>query len=230
MTDVEIRAVLVGKVAPFGPAGRSSAIAKTPVDSPRAVGPDGFLDDEQADRVNHGGRDKAIHHYPLDHHPVWREELGTAVPLLGNPGAFGENIATRDLTEADVCIGDRFRAGGVVLEVAQARQPCWKLNHRFGVPDMAKRVQTTGRTGWYYRVLETGEIAPGDRLSLIDRPHPHWSLARLLHVLYVDTMNRDALAEMAELSVLAQGWRTLAARRLERNAVEDWDGRLKGKE
>ncbi|MBK3736242.1 MOSC domain-containing protein [Azospirillum brasilense] len=227
MTETTITAVLVGKAAPFGPPGRTSAIAKSPVDGPRAVGPEGFLDDEQADRRVHGGPDKAIHHYPLDHHPAWRDELGGDVPLLGQPGAFGENLATLGLTEADVCVGDRFRAGTALLEVAQARQPCWKLNHRFAVPDMAKRVQTTGRTGWYYRVPEPGVIGPGDRLALVDRPYPQWTLARLLHVLYVDTQNREALAEMAALPVLAQSWRTLAERRLTQG-VEDWSKRLNG--
>ena len=205
MTDIPITALMVGKPAPFGPPGRESAIAKTPVDGPLEVGPEGFLLDGQADRKNHGGPEKAIHHYPLDHHASWRKDLGPEVPHLGNPGAFGENIATSGLTETEVCIGDHFRAGTVLLQVAQGRQPCWKLNHRFGVPDMAKRVQNTGRTGWYYRVLETGRIAPGDRLTLIDRPQPDWPLARIAALLYRDTMNRTALAEMAELPELAEG-------------------------
>lgn len=228
MIDRTIDAVLLGKAVPFGPPGRSSAIHKTPVDGPRAVGPEGFRDDEQADRRVHGGPDKAIHHYPLDHHAAWRAELGSGTPWLGTPGAFGENIATHGITEADVCLGDRLRAGTALLEVAQARQPCWKLNHRFGVPDMARRVQTTARTGWYYRVIEDGLIGPGDRLALIDRPCPGWPLARLLRVLYVDTLDRAALAEMAALPALAQSWKTLAERRLERRAVEDWNGRLTG--
>lgn len=228
MIDLPIFAVLTGKAVPFGPPGRTSAIHKTPADGPRAVGSNGFLDDEQADRQVHGGPEKAIHHYPLDHHAVWRAELGGDVPHLGNPGAFGENIATQGITEADVCLGDRLRAGTALLEVAQARQPCWKLNHRFGVPDMAKRVQTTARTGWYYRVIEDGAIGPGDRLTLLDRPCPAWPLARLLRVLYVDTLDREALAEMAALPALAQGWKTLAERRLARGAVEDWTGRLNG--
>ncbi len=228
MIDRAIDAVLLGKTVPFGPPGRRSAIHKTPVDGPRAVGPNGFLDDEQADRRVHGGPDKAIHHYPLDHHAAWRAELGSGTPWLGTPGAFGENIATHGITEAEVCLGDRLRAGTTLLEVAQARQPCWKLNHRFGVPDMAKRVQSSARTGWYYRVLESGMIGPGDRLTLIDRPCPGWPLARLLRVLYVDTLDRAALAEMAALPALAQSWKTLALRRLERHAVEDWDGRLTG--
>lgn len=228
MTETRIRTVLLGKTAPFGPPGRTSAIAKAPVDGPRAVGPNGFLDDEQADRRVHGGPEKAVHHYPLDHHTAWRAELGDGAPLLGEAGAFGENLSTLGLTEDGVCVGDLFRAGTALLQVAQARQPCWKLNVRFGVPDMARRVQTTGRTGWYYRVLEPGRIGPGDTLTLLERPHPDWPLTRLLHVLYVDTLNREALAAMAALPVLAESWRTLASRRLERGAVEDWNGRLTG--
>ncbi|SMH53646.1 MOSC domain-containing protein [Azospirillum agricola] len=228
MIDLTISTVLLGKAVPFGPPGRTSAIGKTPVDGPRAVGVNGFLDDEQADRRVHGGPDKAIHHYPLDHHAAWRDDLGADLPLLGTPGAFGENLSTRGVTEADICLGDRLRAGTALLEVAQARQPCWKLNHRFGVPDMARRVQTTARTGWYYRVIEDGTIGPGDRLTLVERPCPGWPLARLLRVLYVDTMDRAALAEMAALPALARSWKTLAERRLERSAVEDWAGRLNG--
>ncbi|MCG5239274.1 MOSC domain-containing protein [Azospirillum doebereinerae] len=228
MIDLEISAVLLGKAAPFGPPGRASAIHKTPVDGPRAVGPNGFLDDEQADRRVHGGPDKAIHHYPMDHGAAWRADLGDDVPFLGTPGAFGENLSTTGITEADICLGDRLRAGTALLEVASGRQPCWKLNHRFGVPDMAKRVQNTARTGWYYRVIEDGAIGSGDRLTLVDRPCPGWPLIRLLRVLYVDTMDRAALAEMAALPALAQSWRVLAERRLERSAVEDWSGRLNG--
>ena len=228
MIDLPIAAVLTGKAVPFGPPGRTSAIHKTPADRPRPVGLQGFLDDEQADRRVHGGPDKAIHHYPLDHHAAWRTELGDGVPHLGTAGAFGENLATRGVTEAEVCLGDRLRAGTVLLEVAQARQPCWKLNHRFGVPDMARRVQASARTGWYYRVIETGSIAAGDRLSLVERPCPDWPLARLLRVLYVDTQDRAALAAMAALPALAQSWRILAERRLERGVVEDWTGRLTG--
>ena len=221
MTGITIAALLIGKVAPFGPQGRTSAIAKTAVDHPLELGPEGFLTDEQADRKNHGGPEKALHHYPLDHHAAWRTELGPEVPHLGTPGAFGENIATVGLTEAEVCIGDVFRAGTAVIQVAQGRQPCRTLNHRFGVPDMVKRVQTSGRTGWYYRVLEPGRVAPGDSLVLADRLHPGWTLARVLHVLYHDTVNRAALAEMAALHSLAQDWRNLVQRRLDRDAAED---------
>src|SRR3546814_3138455 len=73
----------------------------------------------------------------------------------------------------------RFELGTALLEVSQGRQPCWKLNDRFGVPDMVRRVQSSGRTGWYYRVLRPGTARAGDPLRLDSRPHPDWPLRRL---------------------------------------------------
>lgn len=225
---VPIGAVLVGPCAPLGPQGVPSGIAKTPRLGPIRVGPEGLEGDAQADRRHHGGPEKAVHHYALDHYAAWRAELTGAEAPLAAPGAFGENLSTTGLTEADICIGDLWRAGSVLLQVSQARQPCWKLNLRFGVADMARRVQASGRTGWYYRVIETGTLAAGDSLRLIDRPHPDWTLARLLHVFYVDRLDRDALAGIAALEALAPSWRALARRRLDRGAVEDWSPRIAG--
>ncbi|APX25411.1 hypothetical protein Ga0080559_TMP4615 [Salipiger profundus] len=175
----------------------------------------------------HGGIEKAVHHYPLDHYSDWRAELGDLQALTA-PGGFGENISTAGLTEEEVAVGDTFRLGGALIQVSQGRQPCWKLNHRFGVADMARRVQQTGRTGWYYRVLQTGTVAPGDRLELIGRLAPDWTLRRLWHALYVDRMNLVELEGIAALDVLAEGWRKYAVRRLESHRVEDWSARLDG--
>lgn len=225
---IRLDTLLVGAAAPFGPPGKTSAIAKQPVDGPLPLGPEGFPGDEQADRRVHGGPEKAVHHYPRDHYAAWRDALHPAPAVLDAAGAFGENLSTTGLTEADVCVGDVWRLGGAVLQVSQARQPCWKLNHRFGVRDMAKRVQTTGRTGWYYRVLEAGAVARGDALSLIDRPHAAWPLTRLLRVLYVTPLDRAALTAMAALPELASSWRNLAENRLARGTVEDWNRRLDG--
>ena len=225
---VEISSVQVGRVAPLGRKGAPSAIAKSPVSGRVAIGQTGLNGDEQADLRHHGGLEKAVHHYALDHAEAWRADLPCPSALFGQPGAFGENFSTRGITEAEIHVGDLWRAGSALLQVSQARQPCWKLNERFGVPDMARRVQTSGRTGWYYRVLEPGTVEAGDALELIDRPYPAWPLARLLHVFYVDRLDRAALAEIAELELLTESWRQLAARRLDREAVEDWTPRLEG--
>lgn len=224
---MNIVTLLTGKSAPLASSNRQSGIAKSPARSPLMLEPEGFTGDEQADRRVHGGPEKAVHHYPRDHYPAWRDEIGTH-PLLDEPGAFGENISTTGLTEDNVAVGDMFRLGGALIQVSQGRQPCWKLNHRFDVTDMAHRVQGSGRTGWYYRVLEPGLVAPGDALVLIDRPAPDWTIHRLWHVMYVERMNPDDLSRMASLDVLAEGWRRHARRRLESGRVEDWSSRLEG--
>jgi len=146
---------------------------------------------------------------------------------IGLP-AFGENISTFGVSEADICIGDVYRLGSALLQVSQGRQPCWRLNARFERPDMAFRVQKSGRTGWYYRVLEEGMASAGNRLTLEDRPRPQWPLIRIIDLLYTRTLDMKALADLAALPELAQSWRTLATRRIETHSVENWDRRLHG--
>ncbi|WHQ69369.1 MOSC domain-containing protein [Methylorubrum extorquens] len=223
---VALQAVLTGRVAPLGEKGAASGIAKTPVGGPIAVGPLGLAGDEQADRRVHGGPEKAVHHYAFDHAAAWRGDLPGLPDLLERPGAFGENFSTHGLTEHHVCVGDLWRVGSALLQVSQARQPCFKLNLRFGVPDMARRVQASGRTGWYYRVIETGVVAAGDGLERVARPHRDWPLSRLLHHFYVDRLDAAALRAIAGLAPLTESWRALAARRLASGAVEDWRRRL----
>ncbi|SCU82541.1 MOSC domain-protein (fragment) [Cupriavidus necator] len=93
---------------------------------------------------------------------------------------------------------------------------------------MSRAVQQSLRTGWYYRVLETGDVAAGDTLELVARPCPRWPLQRLLQVLYVDRLDYAALAEMSELAPLAENWRKLARQRVERREIEDMERRLAG--
>ncbi len=221
-----IDAVLTGLARPFTRPGSFSAIAKTPVKAAVAVTFEGLAGDEQGDRRVHGGPDKAIHHYPRDHYADWRSEIG-AREVLAGPGAFGENISTQGLTEADICLGDRLRLGTALVEVTQSRQPCWKLNDRFGVADMARRVQDSGRTGWYYRVLAEGTVTAGDSLILVERRHGDWPLTRLTDLLYRRKLERT-LIEQALTLPLVPRWRELLERRLATGAVEDWSKRLHG--
>lgn len=222
-------AVLCGQLLPLGTQGHLSGIAKTIAPAPWRMTRTGFVGDAQGDLKHHGGPEKAIHHYPLDHYDDWREEFG-AHPLLSAPGAFGENLSTTGWTEHSVHIGDVVRFGTALLQISQGRQPCWKLNARFGREDAAYRTQMSGRTGWYYRVLEEGTAVPGDQLTLMDRPHPEWPLSRLTALLYRDKDRYEDLAEMAAIPELAEGWRRLAARRVETRATESWTSRLNGPE
>lgn len=222
---ISIDALLTGPARPLGGTRHTSAIDKHPLDGPLWLGAPGFAGDEQADRKSHGGPDKAVHHYAFEHYPFWIERIG-ARDVLTRPGAFGENISTSGATESDVCIGDIYRAGEALLQVSQARQPCWKLNLRFEHPEMARLVQQNGRTGWYYRVLREGHVAAGDELVLEQRSQPAWPLARLLDALYRRTLEVPLMEELAVLPELTDGWRSLFRRRLDSGTVEDWRKRL----
>ncbi|HVI98695.1 MAG TPA: MOSC domain-containing protein [Sphingomonas sp.] len=224
---VRIDTILAGTIAPLGPRAAPSGIDKHPIVGRAWLGGEGIVGDAQGDRRNHGGPEKAVHHYAFEHYDRWRGELGNH-NLLDQPGAFGENLSTTGLTEADVAVGDTFRLGSAIIQVSQGRQPCWKLSARFGSADMALKVQQTGRTGWYYRVIEQGHVEAGDVLDLVDRLSPDWTIERLWRTLYVDTLNRAELAAMAELAPLAEGWRRYAAKRLATATVEDWSARLTG--
>ncbi len=221
-----LQTLRVGHARTFGPNGELSAIDKQTVTRPLWLDHRGFIGDEQGDLRHHGGPEKAVHHYAAEHYAAWRQELPPSSVLHLRPGAFGENVSTLGLTEASVCVGDVFRLGGAVVQVSQARQPCWKLNLRFALSDMGMRVQRSGRTGWYYRVLGTGTVTPDDAFSLIERPCPEWPLARVLHFFFADPLDREALQAIAALSELAPSWRELAARRLATGQIESWHGRL----
>ena len=93
------------------------------------------------------------------------------------------------MNEGNVCIGDIYRLGSAMLQVSQGRQPCWKLNVWFGLPEMALMVQETGRTGWYYRVLESGRVCPQDIVQLVERRHDQWPIKRLAKVIFSQSLN-----------------------------------------
>lgn len=224
--SMRVDALLTGCAKPYTRPGSFSGIDKQPLNGRVYIGELGLSGDEQGDPRVHGGPDKAVHHYPFEHYARWQEDLGS-LPLLQAPGAFGENISTRGLDEENVCIGDQFTLGGALLEVSQGRQPCWKLNDRFDVPDMARRVQSTGRTGWYYRVLQAGTATAGNLLELTSRPHPEWPLRCLGRLLFERVLDPAAL-EPALLLPLVPSWRKLVERRLQQCEVEDWNRRIDG--
>lgn len=209
-----ILSINCGKALPFRDR-ETSAIGKAPVAGRVRVGRLGLAGDEQADLSVHGGPDKAIHHYPHDHYAWWREVLGEAPPLDA-PGAFGENVTSEGLTEDRVCIGDRWRLGTALVEVSQGRQPCWKLDHRFGGAPVLARVVKSRRSGWYYRVIEEGEVEAGDVLELADRPYPGWTVARVFGLLIAGDHKRDreGLAALGDVAALAETWRARCARLL----------------
>jgi MOSC domain-containing protein YiiM len=207
-----VTAVCTGTARPFNGA-ELSAITKRPRESAVQVLTEGLAPDEQADRRVHGGPEMALHLYPLDHHAWWRGEIGDH-PALDEPGGFGSNLAVSGLTEEMVHIGDRFRLGTALIEVSQPRQPCWKIEHRFGHKGMVARIIASGRSGWYFRVIETGEVAAGDSLERVATGAEDWSVARVFRTLVAGKATRDELAELAALATLAPKLREKASARL----------------
>lgn len=222
---VVLRAVQTGRARPYTRPGSRSAIDKQRRSGPVRITAIGLEGDEQGDPRVHGGPGKAIHHYPLEHYAFWRSLHDR--PHLHDASAFGENFSTSGWTERDVCLGDVVAVGSAVLEVSQARQPCWKLNDRLGHPDVARVMQESGRTGWYYRVLTPGVVEEGDEMRVLHRPHHGWPLSRLLILLFDRVLDPRELMEALKLP-LPDSWNKVFSRRLDNASLESWAPRLGG--
>ncbi len=143
----------------------TTGIFKEPVEGRVRVRTTGLAGDRQADLTVHGGPAKAVYAYPSEHYPFWRREIERGDL---DWGAFGENLTTEGLHEETLRIGDRLRVGSALLKVTQPRMPCYKLGIRFGRMDMVGRFLASGRSGFYLRVLEEGDVAAGDAIELLE--------------------------------------------------------------
>jgi MOSC domain-containing protein YiiM len=188
----------------------TTGIFKTPVAGPVFAGVTGLAGDAQADLEVHGGPDKAVCAYCADHYDTWRQTPELAA--MG-PGAFGENFTLRGASEPIVCVGDVYRAGELVLQVSQPRQPCWKLARKWRMRDLTDRVVKSGRTGWYFRVLHAGHVAAGAELMLEDRPFPEWTIQAANAVMHTRPFDRAASAALAAVPVISASWRTTLGKR-----------------
>ena len=173
-----------------------SAFEKHPVAGPRRLTVTGFVGDAQADRRFHGGPEKAALLYCGDYYPAWRADHDW--PEAG-PGALGENVTLAGVGEAEVCVGDVWRIGGAIVEVSQPRAPCWKIDARWQKKGLTAAVARNGRTGWYVRVKQEGDVAEHDVMTLAERPHVDWPIARINEVALA---KRARAAEWSELVAL----------------------------
>ncbi|MCO8122272.1 MOSC domain-containing protein [Stieleria sp. TO1_6] len=209
---ITIKSVQVGKVVTEGAPDASdlnkrqwtSAFRKCPIEGPVQIGPLGIEGDQVADSKNHGGPEKAVLCYAGAHYDDWQREHPE---LEFGGGGFGENLTLNHLTEAEACVGDQWSNGSCILEISQPRQPCWKISRRWKTKTMTKEVTQTGRTGWYVRVLQAGVIAAADELTLLERPHPDWTVARANDVLFGREVDRMAVHELMNLPALSQQWK-----------------------
>jgi MOSC domain-containing protein YiiM/ferredoxin-NADP reductase len=218
-----------GKIRPvFNKPGITSAIYKVPLAFPVTIAVSGIVGDEH-DYPEHRSLDKAIHHYSSAHYPVWAAEIPESAHFF-KPGAFGENLFSEELDETNLCIGDKVRIGNVLLEVSEPRAPCYKLNHRFQVKEMASRVQTLMRSGWLYRVLEPGMVEESDTIELVERVHPEWTVARVSYYLFLERDNVEKNKEIVALAELGEEIKGRFEKRLVKGKLEDEAGRLFGGE
>ncbi len=185
-------------------------IFKRPIRGPVRVGRLGLDGDRQADPTVHGGPDKAVCVYSADHYAAWQGELGLAD---FDTGAFGENFTVTGMIEDNVCIGDDWSVGDVVVQVSQPRQPCWKLARKWQRKTLTDEVVKSGRTGWYFRVLQEGSVSPGVTLSLVERRHPQWTITAANAVMHRGVGDAAALAALQELS---KSWKQTLARKAAR--------------
>ncbi|NJO43224.1 MAG: MOSC domain-containing protein [Cyanobacteria bacterium RU_5_0] len=160
--------------------------------------------DGQADLTVHGGVDKAVYVYPFEHYDYWRDQLPDTELT---PGIFGENFTVTEVREEEINIGDRFQIGTVELMVTQPRLPCYKLGIRFGRADMVKRFLASRRTGFYFRVLQEGEVVAGDTLALVSRDENNITVADITQLYTCETNDPELLQRATQLEALPESWR-----------------------
>lgn len=168
--------------------------------------------DGQADLDVHGGPDKAVYAYPSEHLPTWASELGEAF----GDAPLGENLSTVGLLERDVRIGDIWEWGSAVLQVTQPRWPCFKLGLYRGRPDILDRLRVSGRTGWYLRVLEPGEVPAAGPISVAVEDPAGISVFDA-HLAMGDRrlLDMERFRALVDHPALADQWRAPLARRLQ---------------
>ena len=182
-----------------------TAIFKEPVDGPVKIGKLNLAGDQQADLTVHGGLEKAVYAYPAEHYEYWRKELPE---VAFSWGAFGENLTTEGIREDSLCIGDVLRIGSAVLMVTQPRMPCYKLDLRFARDDMIKRFLMSGRSGFYFSVIEPGEVTTGSKIELLERDSNRVTVVDIVR-LYLGQITDPGLVQRAiKGSALPANWRT----------------------
>ncbi|HET7437022.1 MAG TPA: MOSC domain-containing protein [Thermoanaerobaculia bacterium] len=187
-----------------------TAIFKEPVSGSVRVARLNLDGDRQADLTVHGGAEKAVYAYPSEHYPYWREQLGTELSWA----AFGENLTTAGLTEANLHIGDVLQIGSAEFVVTQPRTPCYKLNIRFDRPDMVKRFHRSGKSGFYLAVTREGHITAGDEIVIASRDAAAISVAQIVQLFEERHPDPELLRRVSELAALPENWRDYFAGRV----------------
>ena len=160
--------------------------------------------DGQGDLVGHGGQQRAVMVYQIDSYRYWESFLGRKNFRFGQ---FGENLTVQGLPDDEVCIGDRYRIGSALFEVTQPRVTCYRVGIRMDEPAMAALLVSHHRPGFYFRVLEEGDIGAGDEIIKVADGPEHMSVAAIDALLYLPGHPRDQLERSLRIAPLSPGWK-----------------------
>ena len=191
----------------------TTGIFKSPVEGPVALRKHNLDGDQQADLSVHGGPTKAVYVYPIQHYTYWREELPDVDLGWGH---FGENFTVDGMEEDSIYIGDEFSVGTARVVVTEPRMPCFKLSVRFGRADMPKRFLQSQRSGFYFGVVEEGEVQAGDALELLSKHPDGLAVADVTRLYTTERGNIALLKKAISVTALPDSWSGYFEHQLER--------------
>jgi ferredoxin-NADP reductase/MOSC domain-containing protein YiiM/ferredoxin len=181
-----------------------TAIWKNPVQGRVRVGRLDLAGDGQGDLAGHGGEQRAVFVYQIESYRYWQEQLKRTEFVYGQ---FGENFTVEGLADDEVCIGDRFQIGSAVFEITQPRVTCYRVGIRMNEPRMAALLTGSGRPGFYFRVLQEGEVGAGDEILKVGEAKERMTVAEINALLYSPNHARDQLERALRIEPLSHGWR-----------------------
>ncbi|PKG81387.1 MOSC domain-containing protein [Colwellia sp. 75C3] len=214
--------------------GMETAINKQPVNTSLYLSLKGLAGDECADKLYHGGLERALHQYPIEHYAYWQEKYGAqyrdkyAEKVNRKIAGMGENLSSIGMTEQNVYLGDRYQWGEAIIEVSQPRSPCFKLNKRWGIESFSVDMQEISRCGWLYRVIQPGMVSVNEPLELIARVDNAITISSVCEMFFGDPLNQEKLALLRQQTKLSDSWMDRVVQRLATNEVESWAFRLLG--
>src|ERR1700733_1545316 len=201
-----------------------TGVFKDPVAGPRRVRKLNVEGDGQGDLAGHGGEQRAVFVYQVDSYRHWERELGRHDFTYGQ---FGENFTVEGLADDEACIGDRYRIGGAVFEVTQPRVTCYRVGIRTNEPAMAALLVSHHRPGFYFRVLEEGDVGAGDEITKVADGPERITVADIDALLYLPNPSREQLESSLRIPALSPGWKTSLKALAEQNPLEAGNPGLK---
>jgi MOSC domain-containing protein YiiM len=191
----------------------STGIFKEPIEGRitlRTLNLDG---DRQADLSVHGGPDKAVYAYPVEHYEYWH----SVFPDLVMPnGMFGENLTVEGLIESEISVGDVFRIGSASVIATQPRMPCYKLGVKFGRMDVIKKFLASGRSGIYFKVSKEGEVATGDTIHQITKDPNQITISDIVRLYSIEREDLQTMRRAVKVDALPKGWKRYFLEQIQR--------------